>query len=117
VSSQPIRPELRQALDALIASGQRSLTLDQLSEAIGLVAVSSTDVEALMDGLEAAGVQVQSPDPVDLQQELQQVIRAARTLRDELGRAPHADEIAPRAGLDGAAVRRALLFARVLSRG
>jgi DNA-directed RNA polymerase specialized sigma subunit len=69
-----------------------------------------------MEALEGRGVAVRAPDPVDLPAELARVIRAAKDLTSELGHRPSSDEIAARAGLDRAAVRRALLYARVLSR-
>jgi hypothetical protein len=110
----PLRPELLPAYDALRARG--SVSLDEVADAMDVVRASAADVEALLDALEAGGVEVRSPEPVDLPAELAKVLGAARALGAELGRRATIDEIGARAGLDATAVRRALLYARVLSR-
>lgn len=101
-------------VDRLLASGP--VTLDEVAHALGTAAASASDVEAVFDALEAAGVEVRSPDPVDLQGDLTRVIAAARALTVELARRPSVPEIAARAGVSPEAVRQALLFAQVLSR-
>jgi hypothetical protein len=112
----PLRPELQPIVDALAGPGRSEVTLDELAAAIDTRAVSTADIDALMEALEERGVAVRAPGPVDLPAELARVIGAAKGLSAELGRRPTSDEIAARAGLDRAAVRRALLYARVLSR-
>lgn len=92
------------------------MTLDDVADALGTRAVTGADIDALFDALETAGVQVASPDPVDLPAELGQVLASARALKAELARAPLVAEIAARSGLESGAVHRALVYARVLSR-
>jgi transcriptional regulator GlxA family with amidase domain len=111
-----LRPELEDIVNTLRAAGADGLSLDELAEALGTMPVSYDEVDAMIAELEAGGVAVQSPPAVDLPAELRTVLAAARALDADLGRRPSAVEIAERAGLPVAAVRRALLYARVLSR-
>ena len=106
----PLRSDLQPVLDALVARGD--VTLDAVAEALETAAATPTDIEALFDALDEAGIEVGSPDDVNLRDELRRVLAAARTL----GRFAPLDEIATSAGLDRAGVRRALLYARVLQR-
>jgi hypothetical protein len=112
-----LRTEISEVVDALLRAPRASVTLDELAEALGVLSVSHAEIDALIDALEARGVLVAPADEVDLPGELGRVLAAARALAPALGRRPTSEEIAARAGLPPASVRRALLFARVLARG
>jgi hypothetical protein len=112
----PLAPALQAVLDDLAARGPGSLDLDDLADALAPHGASYADVEEMIEALEARGVLVERVEPGRLSDDLAQVLAAARALSGELGRRPTVDEIAPRAGLDGLAVRRALRFAAVLAR-
>lgn len=112
----PLRPELRAIVDALLATGQKTLSLDALGDALGARAASADEIDAMMRALEAEGRVISgSEDPnVRGEDRLKQVLASARVLRAELGRAPKPAEIAAHAGLDEDAVRHALGLARTM---
>jgi hypothetical protein len=112
----PLRPELADIVNTLLAAGADGLSLDELADALGTTPVSFNEIEEMLEQLEAGGVAVPSPPAADLPAELGRVLATARALDQELGRRPSTLEIAERSGLPHASVRRALLYARVLSR-
>jgi hypothetical protein len=109
-----LRPELRRVADDLLARG-RSLTLDEVAEAIGELAISSDEIDELLSEVEAHA-EVDSAPPVAARESLSRVLASARTLKSELARAPSPDEIAKHSGLSRDSVRLALLYARTLAR-
>ncbi len=109
-----LRPELRSVVDELIAR-RRSLTLDEVAEAIGELAISSDEIDELLAAVEAHA-SVDSAPPVGARDSLTRVLSSARVLKGELGRAPLPAEIAAHSGLSHESVRLALLYARTLSR-
>lgn len=109
-----LRPELRRVVDDLLAH-RRSLTLDEVAEAIGDVAISSDEIDELLSEVEASA-EVESAPALAARESLARVLASARTLKGELGRAPSPEEIAKHAGLSRDSVRLALLYARTLSR-
>jgi hypothetical protein len=109
-----LRPELRRVADDLLARGRR-LTLDEVAEAIGAIAISSEEIDELLSEVEAHA-DVDCAPPVAARESLARVLASARALKSELGRAPSPDEIARHGGLSRDAVRLALLYARTLSR-
>lgn len=111
-----LRPELRTIVDALLATGEKKVSLDALGDAIGARAVSADEIDAMMRALEAEGRVIDAPENANGEDRLKQVLASARTLRAELGRAPKPAEIAAHAGLDEDAVRHALGLARVMQR-
>jgi hypothetical protein len=111
-----LRPELEDIVKTLLAAGADGTSLDELADAIGTLPVSYDEVDAMIERLESAGVDVQGPQPADLPAELGQVLATARALDKQLGRRPSASEVAESSGLSPAVVRRALLYARVLAR-
>jgi hypothetical protein len=96
------------------ASGR--VTLDEVGEAIGVVPVSTDDVDALLTALEEAGREVAGPEGARGVKNLQRVIPAARALAVSLGRAPTLVELAAQTGLSEDDVRHALALGRVLGR-
>jgi hypothetical protein len=106
---------LREVFDQLLRSGPRPISLDEIGEAIGTRAVSTTEIEELLDALTQAGVVIDEP-VVNLRSDLRDVLGAARTLRTELGRAPTTFEIAVQLGKPDSTVRAALLFGSILGR-
>lgn len=82
--------------------------LDDLAEVIGGRAVTPEEIEALIDQLEAAGLQVGEPlDDRDVAS-LRAVLDGARLLQARLGRRPTVAEIAAETGRKEHEVRRAL---------
>lgn len=112
----PLRPELRAVVDALLATGQKTFSLDALGDAIGARAASADEIDAMMRALEAEGRVISGSEDATVSGEdrLKKVLASARVLRAELGRAPKPAEIAAHAGLDEDAVRHALGLARTM---
>jgi hypothetical protein len=113
-----LRPELRAVVDALLASVARGgeVSLDVLGAAIGMRAVGTEEIDAMMEALESRGRKIAAPEGARGVVHLRAVLDAARVLRLELGRVPTADEIAARAGIETADVRHALELAKVMQR-
>jgi hypothetical protein len=111
-------PKLVAVAEKLLAdsAASKTVSLDAMGEAIGLVPVSSEDVDALMTALEAAGRQVVGPEGARGVANLQRVIPAARALSATLGRAPTVDELASETGIAVDDVRHALALGRVMGR-
>lgn len=104
---------VRSLLAELLRDGSRSLTLDQIGEAIGDRSVGSEEVDLLLTRLEEAGVEVVGTGEEGMVSLLREVIRTAHLLRRE-GAAPTPTSIATRSGISVRAVRVALLYADVL---
>lgn len=100
--------------DGLLALS-RTLTLDEVAEAIGELAITSDEIDELLSELEAK-TSIDSDPPLGARESLGRVLSSARALKAELGRAPAPDELAKHAGLSRESVRLALLYARTLSR-
>ena len=100
-------------LERLPEKGPRSLTLEDIGWAVGAAAVTPAQIEAVLDGLRDAGVDVGGGARPNLPSLLAEVLRAGRELRSE-GRRPDAENIAQRSGLSRGTVKVALLYAEVL---
>src|SRR5882757_11575676 len=100
-------------LARLLAQAGAALSLDAVADAIGAAAVTMQDIEAIFDGLEAAGRQVEA-EPRDPPAALKQVLATVRSFSAVSGRRPTVPEIAQHSGLSIGEVRFALLYARVL---
>jgi hypothetical protein len=113
-----LRSEIERVLASLLASSERTkeVTLDAIGDAIGVMAISSDEVDALMTALETRGRRVLGPEGGGGEARLREVLTAARALAGELGRTPNVLEIARRSGLAIADVRAALSLARVMQR-
>lgn len=110
-----LRPEL-QAIAQTLLQCEGEISLDQVAEAIGTLRITPDEIDALFSWLEARGREVGAPAGRSASALLQDVLLVARSLRAELGRAPHPREIAERSALPLDAVQRALWFARILQR-
>jgi hypothetical protein len=113
-----LRPELQAIVDALLASSAdtRQVNLDALGEAIGARAITTPEIEAMIDALDAAGRKLVGPEGGAGEDRLKTVIATARTLGPELGRKPTIPEIAARSGLSDDEVRHALFLVKVMQR-
>jgi hypothetical protein len=113
-----LRNELQSIAECLIRDSEdsRAVDLDAIGEALGVLAVSADEIDALMKALEDAGRRIEAPDGQHGESRLRTVIATARALRAELGRAPRASEIAARAKMPIAHVEHALALARVMQR-
>lgn len=106
-----------QMLNVLLGPGDeqvsRTISLDEIGQAIGDRSVSTDDIEALFVRLESRGAQIGDDEEPDLKALLRQVIQTALALRKE-GLRISPSIIAERSGLSLGAVRVALLYSEVL---
>ncbi|MGO9712836.1 MAG: sigma-70 domain-containing protein [Polyangiaceae bacterium] len=111
-------PKLEPVLARLLAQSDRvrRVTLDAVGEAIGVVAVSTDDVDVLLGALEAAGCEVVGPEGARGVANLRRVLPAARALAATLGRPPTLAELSKQTGLSEEDVRHALALGRVMGR-
>jgi hypothetical protein len=110
-----MRPELAALCAALLAREEDRLTLDMIAETLGAAQVSTDDIDRLLTLLEEHGRLADEPQH-SASAELGVTLASARRLRLALKRAPTPEEIAGEANISVSAVRRALLFARMLQR-
>ena len=113
-----LRAELESVVASLLVSSERSreVTLDAIGDAIGVRAVSTDDVEAILSALESKGRRVIAPEGGGGEERLRKVVVTARGLTKELGRRPHIAEIASKSGLSEPEVRQALFLAQIIQR-
>lgn len=118
LGSVSLRQPLRDALAVLLAASadSRAVTLDELGDALGTLAVSTDEIDAMITALEAAGRSVDSARGGHGEASLHVVLRTARELKGELGRNPSSQEISTRAGLPMDRVLHALRLAKVMAR-
>ena len=115
-----MRAELQEIVEQLLresaAQGSEQISLDQIGDAIGARAVSTADVDLMIEALEAVGRVVAAGDKPRGEQHLHSVIRSIRELNAQLGRRPTQTEIAEHAGLTQSEVSHALQLARIMQR-
>lgn len=113
-----LRPELARIVEALVAAAPpgEGVALDAIGDALGVLAVSQDEIDAMLDAIEAAGRRVMGPEGGNGEATLGVVLDVARALRLETGKAPTAPQIAAKAGLPVERVRHALALARVMSK-
>ena len=116
-----LRAELESVVASLLVASERSreVTLDAIGEAIGVRAVSTDDVEAILSALESRGRRVIAPNETGRgggEERLRTVVVTARGLTKELGRRPTIAEIASKSGLAEPEVRQALFLAQIIQR-
>jgi len=107
-----LRPHVQAIFDAVMAAYPDGLTLNMLSDELVGRPVDYGDIEELIGALEAAGVDLEGPEPPPRPEELRQVLAAARALSSETGKRPTADDIASRTGMTAVVVRRVLRFGK-----
>ena len=98
-----------------MAAHPDGLTLNVLAEELSTKPVSYADIEEIIGAIEEAGVDLEGPEPPGRPEELFRVLVAVRALTAETGKRPSPEEIAERAGLTPAAVRRSLRFGRSIA--
>lgn len=115
-----LRVELQEVVERLLeesaAAGTDQISLDQIGDAIGARAVSTLDVDFVIDALEQAGRVVAAGDKPRGEEHLHRVIRSIRELSAKLGRRPSPLEIAEHAGLSQSDVSHALQLTRIMQR-
>jgi hypothetical protein len=111
-------PRLGPVLADLLAKSEadKSVSLDAIGEALGTMAVSYDEVEALIVAIEKAGWRVVGPEGARGTGNLRRVLPAARALAAKLGRKPTLAELAAETGLREDDVRHALALGRVMGR-
>jgi uncharacterized protein YidB (DUF937 family) len=111
-----VRAELQAIVDALLAASAASgeVQLDAVGEAIGAMAITAPEIEAIIDALDKAGRKLVGPEGGAGEDRLKAVVAAARTLTPALGRKPTVAEIATQSGLSEAEVRHALALVKVM---
>ncbi|MDB5216549.1 MAG: hypothetical protein JWO86_4476 [Myxococcaceae bacterium] len=111
-----MRAELQAIVDALLAASAASgeVQLDAVGEAIGAMAITAPEIEAIIDALDKAGRRLVGPEGGAGEDRLKAVVAAARTLTPALGRKPTVAEIATQSGLSEAEVRHALALVKVM---
>jgi hypothetical protein len=103
-------------LRSLLERHQDVVPLDAIGDAIGARAISTEQIEQLLDAIERSGRTIAAPTEARGVETLRKVIPTARALGNELGRTATVTEIAARANLAEDEVRRALLLAKVMQR-
>ena len=106
---------LQKIFDAILTAHPDGLSLNILSEELSSKPVTYADIEEIIGALEVAGIDLEGPEPTARPEELFRVLTAVRALTAETGQRPSPEEIAERAGLTAAAVRRALRFGRSIA--
>ena len=112
-----LRKELSLVLDRLLAdsASSRRLSLDAVGEALGTLAVSTDEIDALLVALEAAGREVVAPEG-KAELHLKRVVLAARSLKTRLARRPTLAEVAEEAEISAEQALVALALLRVMQR-
>lgn len=113
-----LRPELARVIDGLLAdkAPKAAIELDALGEAIGAMAVSPDEIDAMLTQIERRGHRVVTREGGHGEATLKTVLTTARALKSELGRVPTPSEIAARCRLGLVDVQHALSLARVMQR-
>lgn len=109
-----IEPVLTQLLTASQTTGK--IELDAIGHALGTLAVSTDDIDALLTQLETRGREIISPSGGGTEKHLKLVVAAARTLKTTRARRPTLSEVATQAGLTPQQALVALALLRVMQR-
>jgi hypothetical protein len=113
-----LRAELHEVLVRLLEASAASgkIELDTVGEALGSIAVSTDEIDALLQALEARGREITSPSGAGAERHLKQVVTAARALKARLAHRPTLAEVAAEAALTPEQVLVALALLRVMQR-
>ena len=95
---------------------ERTVALDQIGDALGTLAVSTDEIDAIFKQLEAAARRVVAPPGGGGEARLKRVIDAARALRQEALARPTLSAVAKRAELSRDEVLGALFLLRIMQR-
>jgi hypothetical protein len=114
-----MRDEVARVMASLLVASEksRSISLDEIGEALGVMAITAEEIDVLVTTLESRGRRVVGPSGGGGESRLKVVLATARQLRLELSRAPNPREIATRASMTEQEVRHALALAKVISKG
>jgi hypothetical protein len=120
-----MRKKVRAILESLLARTERTITLDELGDAIGQMPITQDEIDALMRALEEAGREITSEDGATAErgastwshgeETLKRVLDAARVMKAS-GRTPSPLDLARATGLPIGRVKNALALARVIGR-
>jgi hypothetical protein len=112
-----LRKELALVLERLLRESASSgrLSLDAVGEAVGALAVSTDEIDALLVALEAEGREVVAPEG-KAELHLKRVVLAARSLKTRLARRPTLAEVAAEAEISAEQALVALALLRVMQR-
>jgi hypothetical protein len=113
----PLKPVVQEVVGALLATSEVGgrVSVDAIAEQVGSRAVTQLDIEAIFDALEAQGREVWAPEGGDGVALLDEVLRAARSLRSA-GQAASPQAIATALERAVTEVHRALLFGKILGK-
>lgn len=113
-----LRPELNRIVDELAAASgtTHEVALDALGEAIGTLAVSYVEIDAMIDALEAKGLRVTAASDRRGEADLRTLLMAIKAFSAEFGRRPSVAELSERVPLSSEQVKHALVMARVMQR-
>jgi hypothetical protein len=113
-----LRPELGSIVDDLVAASgvSREVSLDALGDAIGTLAVSYVEIDAMIGALEAKHLRVTAGSERRGEADLRTLLQAVRAFSAEFGRRPSIAEVSERVGLSSEQVKHALVLARVMQR-
>ena len=114
-----MRAEVARVMASLLVTSEKSKTisLDEIGEALGVMAITAEEIDVLVVTLESRGRRILGPSGGGGESRLKVVIATARDLRAELSRPPKPAEIAARASMTEQEVRHALALAKVISKG
>lgn len=110
-----LRPDLdacvQQLLAELTAAGELEVGLNRVASALGTLAVSAQEIDAVFARLEARGIKIAAQRELELLPLLKRVVAAAK-LRRERGIEIDTRSLADELGVPEHSVRAALLLAR-----
>jgi hypothetical protein len=111
-----MRVDLERVVNGLLADPKNEISLDELGAAIGGLAASTDEIDAVISALESKGRTVGTRTGKTGVAMLRTTLDAARALAEERGEKPTHADIAERSGLSVDEVRQALALARVMQR-
>jgi hypothetical protein len=113
-----LRPELRAVFQHLLSASAHDLqvSLDQVGEALGVLAVTTEEIDLLLTALENENRRITGPQGGGVEKHLGKVVAAARALSQTHGRKPTLTEVAAHAELTLQQVRDALALLRIMQR-
>ncbi len=111
-----LRPELQAIVDRLADTHPSTVSLDQLGEAVGTLAVSHEEIDRMIGALEKKGRRVEQVNAGSGPERLAKVVQAARALKETLGRPASRAEIAAHAKMTEDEVAHALALVNVMQR-